>query len=187
MSPAERASEAVVRAYEPLRFFARNVPLTELTVYEVETYARARLYWHVVRLSKQERTGTDDEWLDQRAPRTRYPQKSGAHRGLLRMIGPAALRREEHHEAIGLGILTLVAEPNPALRESLLLLEALAIEATSCADRDGIDAEVAAHLELIERYWELCTPVTYSATSSSTVERVFASIAADWQSGLAIK
>jgi hypothetical protein len=179
----------VVRAYEPLRYFAHHVPLAELTIYEIETYARARLHWHVVRLSKQERAGCgdDDEWFDRsaRSSRTsRYPQTSGAQRALLRMIGADAVAREEHHEAIGLGVLALVAEPQPALRDNLLYLEALAIEARSCADRDAINDEVAAHLQLLERFWDMCGPVVYSTTSASTLDRVMASIAADWQSGL---
>lgn len=185
---AAPATAVVVRAYEPLRYFARHIPLAELTIYEIETYARARLHWHVVRLSKQERAGCgDDEWFDRSATSSRtsrYPQTSGAQRALLRMIGADATAREEHHEAIGLGVLALVAEPQPALRDNLLYLEALAIEARSCADRDAINDEVAAHLQLLERFWEMCGPVVYSATSASTLDRVMASIAADWQSGL---
>jgi hypothetical protein len=189
---SERAAPAAVavRAYEPLRHFVHHVQLADLTIYEIETYARARLHWHVVRLSRQERAGCgDDEWVDRSAASSRvsrYPQTSGAQRTLLRMIGADAAEREEHHEAIGLGVLALVAAPQPALRDSLMYLEALAIKARACADRDDINEEVAAHLQLLDRFWDMCGPVVYSATSASTLERVMASIAADWQSGLVV-
>lgn len=188
--PPVAVATAAVVAYDPLRHFARYVRLAELTIYEVETYARARLHWHILRLSEHERAnsavGGDDEWLERSAfsRRTRYPERSGAQRALLRMLSAAAVQREEHHEAIGMGILALVAAPSAALRENFLYLEALAIEAHSCAERETIDQEVAARLELIERFWTLCDPVVYSSTSVSTLERVFASIATDWQSGL---
>lgn len=181
----------VARAYEPLRHFARHVQLTELTIYEVETYARARLHWHVARLSRQERAvcGDDDEWYERGAKPnlvSRYPQSSGARRVLLHMIGADAVEREGHHEAIGLGVLALVAASQPALRDNLLYLEALAIEAQSCADREAIDVDVATHLELLERFWEMCGPISYSVASDNTLERVMASIADDWQSGLVV-
>lgn len=177
-----------VEAYEPLLYFARRIPLAQLTIYEVETYARARLHWHVLRLSDYERAGKedDDAWFERvtAANRERYPEKSGAMRSLLLMLGSAAAMREQHHEAIGLGILALVAEPSEALRDNLLFLEALAIEASAHGDREAIDAAVFARLELLERFWNLCGPVVYAKNSASVLERVLAGIAADWQSGL---
>lgn len=183
-----RADEVVAHVvYDPLLYFAHHIPLAELTVYEIETYARARLHWHVLRLSEHEHLERTGELLaDDAARHSRYPERSGAHRSLLRMLSRAALQREEHHEAVGLGVLALIAEPSAPLRASLLYLEALAIEATmSASDRESIDAAVSARLALLERFWTLCGSVTYSAgADASLIERVFASVARDWLSGL---
>jgi hypothetical protein len=189
-APALDVAEPEVRVpreavYEPLPHFMQRASLAQLTMYEVETYARARLRWHVLRLSDYERAGEDDDaWFERMTNRERYPEQSGAMRSLLGALSAAAALREQHHETIGLGILALVAAPNDALREDLLFLEALAIEAGSHDDREAVDEAVFARLELLERFWSLCGPVVYAKSSASQLERVLAGIAADWQSGL---
>ena len=184
------------RRYEPLRFFAHNLPLQELTMYEIETYARARLHWHFSRVSRQQQmerslSGGDQddvhgwEWDDLTRWQRLYPQWSGAVRAVLQVLGDAVRRREEHHEAIGLGILAVVAAPNEQLRDSLLFLEAGAIQARPCQTRDTADSEVLDHLTLIERFWACCPPVLYTGAAAPTLlQRVLVGIAADWRRGI---
>lgn len=178
---------AVHNFYEPLREFAQRIQLAQLTVYELETYARERLHWHVSRAAEYA-SADDSRPAQRRTPRTNtYPQRSGAHRALLRRLGSDVVRRESQHEAIGLGALALAAAPVPELRESLLFFEALGIEASQSisTDRETVEAMVDARLALIERFWQLCEPVLYSATSTSVTERALAAIARDWRHTIA--
>ena len=69
----------------------------------------------------------------------------------------------------------------------MLFFEALSIEVLHAAwsEREAIGAMVNSRLALLERFWELCGPVSYSGTSASATERVLASIARDWQHSIA--
>ena len=183
-APEVSSAEPEQLFYEPLRDFARRIDPAHLTLYELETYARERLHWHITRAVECD---TDRPRRREARPELEYPTRSGAKRSLLRRLGDGATERESLHEAIGAGILALVAAPSQELRDSLLFFEALSIEALHAAwsERETIEAMVNSRLALIERFWELCGPVSYAGTSASATERVLASIARDWQHSVA--
>jgi len=174
---------SIVQFFEPLRYFAHNIDPAQLTIYEIKTYARARLHWHIMRATIYKGSAKEVDSED-------YPRKSGAHRGVLRQLGRAAMGRETHHEAIGVGMLALIAAPHEDLRDSLLYLEALSIEADYARHDDGMSdrkaAAVESRLDLLLRFWDLCGDVVYSSKSDASVtHRVMAAIASDWRQGLA--
>jgi hypothetical protein len=172
--------DTVVQIFEPLRYFAHNIDAGQLTVYEIKTYARARLHWHIMRASAYKSCTAESDTED-------YPRKSGAHRGVLRQIGRAVMEREAHHEAIGIGILALIASPHDDLRDSLLYLEALSIEADYArhenGDSDRKAAALQSRLDLLQRFWDVCGDVEYA--SNSPTHRVMSAIASDWRQSLA--
>jgi len=135
----DAAGEPEPAAPESLLDQLAVVDLTQLTLYELEVYGRARLE---AMLALQR--GIDGA--------RRYPQQSGAVRSTLCALRGAA-EREIVHEAIGLLCLLLVAAHNQRLLDNLYALETLWFDQTAHIDeldRAEQGDELQQHLSTIE-------------------------------------
>ena len=81
--------------------------------------------------------------------------------------------------AIGIGILALVAAPHERLRESLLFMEELALEAVFEASPDMKEAAIESRLATIERFWALCGDIDY-VDAPDEATRTLSLIANTW-------
>ena len=132
----------------------------DLSLYELETYARARLRALIVLLHAANANTSVDRLQSLRHPALKnYPKQSGADRHILTLLGDGALAHEGEHEAIGRGTLALAAMRHERLRDSLLMLELLLHQHTASgmvAEPNDDDEEQPQDPEKHMR--EICAP-----------------------------
>lgn len=158
-----------------------SLDLADISLYELETYARTRLGAMMVLLRVQEAKPVERTIMLNHWTFRSYPRYSGAHGHILALLPcKNACRRENLHQTIGTATLAMVAHSDQRLRTNLGVLEALMYEHQH-PDRNDDDNEIQQCCDLIEQFWQKCDArLPAIAAEEPELAYLFERVARDW-------